>query len=298
MWQREMISTGRGTFEVFVCGSGEPLCITHLYSEFNELGNYFADMFNQSFQVYLVNLKEAGSSSKVSSEKELSMEETALDLEALRSALNIKKWGFAGHSTGGMLGLVYAFLFPHSLTKVMIGGASATNGYMEHSGSIYCGNNPLNPRLKELLSILKSAEPSREEKMKAGREWTEMSLNDPGKFEKYFSKPSSGKVVQKRLDYFSYTELPAYDIREKIRQLRIPAIVYCGEHDSQCPVDFSKEIAELIPDSKLYIFQKSNHVPFLEESAEFQKMVGDFSKLKDSQPLSPEGFLKFNQTFD
>lgn len=279
MWQRELVSTNRGTFEVFVCGSGEPLCITHLYSEFNERGNYFADMFIQSFKVYLVNLKEAGSSSKVSSEKELSMEETALDLEALRGALKIEKWGYAGHSTGGMLGLVYASSFPVPLTKVMVGGASATRGYMEDSGSIYCGKNPLNPRLKELLSILKSAESSREERMKAGREWTEMSLYDPGKFEEYFSKPSSGKVVQKRLDYYSFTELPAYDIREKIRQIHIPAIVYCGEHDSQCPVDFSQEIAELIPDARLYIFPKSNHVPFLEERETFQKMVGDFSKL-------------------
>ncbi|WP_409276194.1 alpha/beta fold hydrolase [Neobacillus sp. SCS-31] len=279
MWQRELISTVRGTFEVFVCGSGEPLCITHLYSEFNERGNYFADMFTQSFKVYLVNLKEAGYSIKVYNDKELSMEETVLDLEALRSALNIEKWGYAGHSTGGMLGLVYASSFSDSLTKVMVGGASASRGYMEHSGSIYCGNNPLNPRLKELLSIIKSAESSREERMKAGREWTEMSLYDPGKFEEYFSKPSSGKVVQKRLDYYSFTELSAYDMRERIRQIRIPAMVFCGEHDSQCPVDFSKEIAELIPNSKLYIFQKSNHVPFLEEREEFQKMVGDFSIL-------------------
>ncbi|WP_342772012.1 hypothetical protein [Neobacillus piezotolerans] len=75
MWQRELVSTERGTFEIFVCGSGEPLCITHLYSEFNERGNYFADMFIQSFKVYLVNLKEAGNSSKVCNEKELSMEE-------------------------------------------------------------------------------------------------------------------------------------------------------------------------------------------------------------------------------
>ncbi|WP_342772011.1 alpha/beta fold hydrolase [Neobacillus piezotolerans] len=200
-------------------------------------------------------------------------------MEALRSALNFEKWSFAGHSTGGMLGLVYASSFPDSLTKVMVGGASASRGYMEHSGSIYCGNNPLNPRLKELLSTLKSAESSREERMNAGREWTEMSLYNPGKFEEYFSKPSSGKVVPNRLDYYSYTELPAYDSRERIRQIRIPAIVFCGEHDSQCPVDFSKEIAELIPNSKLYIFQKSNHAPFLEEREEFQNMVGDFSKL-------------------
>lgn len=37
MWQKEFIHTNRGTFECFVKGHGEPICITHLYSQFNEI---------------------------------------------------------------------------------------------------------------------------------------------------------------------------------------------------------------------------------------------------------------------
>jgi proline iminopeptidase len=43
MWKQELIKTTRGEFEIFTQGTGTPLCITHLYSEFNQLGNYFAD---------------------------------------------------------------------------------------------------------------------------------------------------------------------------------------------------------------------------------------------------------------
>lgn len=91
MWSKELVNTERGIFEDFVCGNGDPLCITHLYSEFNERGNYFANMFVNLFKVYLVNLKEAGNSSKIQKLEELSMEETILDLETLRKALNIPK---------------------------------------------------------------------------------------------------------------------------------------------------------------------------------------------------------------
>lgn len=64
MWERMFISTSRGKFEIYTQGKGEPVCITHLYSEFNELGYYFADTFVSQFKIYLINLKEAGNSFK------------------------------------------------------------------------------------------------------------------------------------------------------------------------------------------------------------------------------------------
>lgn len=45
MWDRVMVETTRGSFEVFTAGEGEPICVTHLYSEFNETGDHFAEKF-------------------------------------------------------------------------------------------------------------------------------------------------------------------------------------------------------------------------------------------------------------
>ncbi len=33
MWKKEMIETTRGWFELFIYGEGNPLWVTHLYSE-------------------------------------------------------------------------------------------------------------------------------------------------------------------------------------------------------------------------------------------------------------------------
>lgn len=279
MWQQRLVQTERGQFEVFVAGKGAPLCVTHLYSEFNHLGNYFADFFADYFTVYLVNLKEAGKSARVKEEEELSMSQSVEDLEAVRKAMGFEQWNFGGHSTGGMLGLVYAAQYPGSLKSLIVGGASATNLYMEHRDSIYSAKNPANKRLKEIFLILKSSDSTREARMQAGREWTEMSLYDPDRFDDYFSKPSSGKVVQQRLDYFSYKELPNYDIRQAISKIDTPTVIYCGRHDSQCPFVFSEEIHQLMPASKFYVFEKSNHSPFLEEKGEFKKMIEDFYEM-------------------
>ncbi len=279
MWEQKLIKTERGDFEIFEAGNGEPLCVTHLYSEFNERGYHFADRFVDDFKVYLVNLKESGNSTEIKNEDELSMSETSKDLEAIRSALGYDSWNFAGHSTGGMLGLVYAADHPDSLNRLIVGGASATNEYVKDQNSIYSDKNPLNNRLKEVFSILKSYDATKEERVQAGRKWTEMSLNDPGRYDEYFSKPSSGKVVQKRLDYYSYTELPTYDIREDISRIKTPTIVFCGRNDSQCPFVYSEEVFHLVPNSTFYIYENSNHSPHLEEVEKFRGMVKDFNHL-------------------
>jgi pimeloyl-ACP methyl ester carboxylesterase len=279
MWERMFISTSRGKFEIFTQGKGEPVCITHLYSEFNELGYYFADTFVSQFKVYLINLKEAGNSCKAGIEDELSMKETSKDLEAIREALNYNKWCFAGHSTGGMLGLIYATMFPKSLTKLLVGGATATRRYMEHKGSIYSARSPLNKKLKKIFAVLKSPDSTTEERRNANREWTNMSLYNIERWDEYFKKPSSGKVVQKRLDYYSFNDLPNYDIQNELYQVTIPTIVYCGRYDAQCPLVFSEEINAGLKNSKLYIFEKSNHVPYLEEKEKFLQMVSDFKGL-------------------
>ncbi|NHM29927.1 alpha/beta fold hydrolase [Neobacillus terrae] len=279
MWKKSVIQTPRGIFELFTQGHGEPICVTHLYSEFNELGNYFADTLVNDFKVYLVNLKEAGNSCKAKTDKELSMKETVKDLESIREALGFKKWNFAGHSTGGMLGLVYSFVYPDSLTKLLVGGATATNKYMEHEGSMYSPNSPLNKQLKSIFSILQSSTSTSEERKNASRQWTSMSLYKPEKWDEYFSKPSSGRVIQKRLDYYSYKELPDYDIISELREVKLPTFIYCGKYDTQCPLIFSEEINSILKNSRLYVFESSNHSPFLEEKQKFACMISDFKAL-------------------
>lgn len=44
-WVAKMVTTPRGIFEVFIAGTGDPICVTHYYSAFTKRGNYFADMF-------------------------------------------------------------------------------------------------------------------------------------------------------------------------------------------------------------------------------------------------------------
>lgn len=274
-WEPTMVTTNRGTFEVFIAGDGKPICVTHFYSAFTKRGNYFADLFVEIGKVILVNLKECGNSELIVGEKELSMEESIDDLEAIRESLGYETWSFAGHSTGGMLGLLYAATYTDALDKLIVVGAAASNQYMHSKDSMYCKENPKNSRLREIFSILKSTETNQEQKGQAAKEWTEMSLRHPEKWNEYFSRPSSGRTVQRRLDFYNQY-LSSYDIRTSLRQIIAPTLVMCGRYDAQCPLSFSEEIHHLIEGSQLEVFEDSNHSPHIEEPERFGHVINHF----------------------
>lgn len=273
MWEERLIETKRGQFEVFKKGNGRPLCVTHLYSEFNKNGNLFANSFIDKYSVYLVNLAGCGQSTKGNGENKYSMESSVKDLEAIRVSLGFKTWDFAGHSTGGMLGLKYAIQSPESLDRIIVGGLSASSDYMNHPGSIYCSENPNNKRIREIYAVFKDVSATIEERRAVSKEWLMMSLYNESVYDEMISRPNSGKTVSDRLDYYSYKELPNYDLRPFLKDLKIPVYIYAGLHDAQCPYEFGVEAAKLIPNSTLKTFNLSNHNPFIEEEVEFKRFV-------------------------
>lgn len=273
MWKREFIETDRGVFEYFTTGQGEPLAVTHLYMAFDERGNLFANPFTENYKVYLINSRGAGDSVKPKKESELTMKEVVNDLEAFRESLGIEKWAFAGHSTGGMLALQYVVEAPDSLTKIIVGCAAASKDYAAHKDSIYCSENDNFQRIIEIMDLLNNSSTQQNERQKLSYEWALMSYHNEESLKKAMKRPNSGRTVGKNLDYFRKVDIKNFDIREKLKNINIPAFIFGGQHDAQCPVDFSVEIAKLIPTSSLKIFHKSNHNPYIEEEEEFRKFV-------------------------
>lgn len=276
-WTQSLLETSRGTFEIFIKGEGEPLCVTHHYSDFNTSGDYFAETFTESHQVILVNLREAGRSDKAIEPYQLSMLETVFDLEAIRETLGYNKWGFAGHSTGGMLGVIYGIYFSNSLKFNVIVGAAAREYATFSEDCIYNKKHFHYKRMQELMEALKRSDLSQDERNNLSIERTKLSLYDPERYHEYFNLNINKKMAAARLNFFS-RELQIYDVTRKLKLITSPTLIMCGKHDVQCPLIYSKEMNEHIPDSKLVVFDHSNHYPFLEEKDPFKEAFSDFIK--------------------
>ncbi|WP_062235912.1 alpha/beta fold hydrolase [Fictibacillus sp. FJAT-27399] len=273
-WETKMISTERGSFEVFSKGQGPALCVTHLYSEFNETGDRFADTFTETNQVFLVNLREAGRSEQAHEPYQLSMIETVLDLEAVRLELGIQSWNVAGHSTGGMLGLVYGMRHPQSIDSLIIAGSAAREYASSSPYCIYHQEHPQFEKMQMLIERLKT-NLSEEERSRCSRERTKLSLHEPDRYDEYFTGDVHKSMSASRMNFFA-REILLFDITKQLHKVTARTLVICGAHDVQCPLPFSREIAELIPNAELEVFNDSNHYPFLEEAEKFSRVIKEF----------------------
>ncbi|WP_144506247.1 response regulator [Bacillus mycoides] len=100
-----------------------------------------------------------------------------------------------------------------------------------------------------------------------------MSLYNESAYDEMITRPNSGKTVSKRLDYFSYKELPTFDLRPQLESVNMEAHIYAGIYDAQCPHECAIEVAELMPNAILTTFEYSNHYPYIEEEEPFKKFV-------------------------
>ncbi|MGB8955230.1 MAG: alpha/beta hydrolase [Tumebacillaceae bacterium] len=273
MWNTKLIDTARGVFEVFIKGEGQPICVTHHYTEFSEQGHYFAEPFTATHKTILVNLREAGRSVGAEGDEQLTMRETVEDLEAIREAMGYEKWAYAGTSTGGMIGLTYGIYHSGSLTFLIVAGATASRDYMDQAGCIYNSNHQHNVRVQELLAIINNPATTPEERGPAVREWTQMSIFRPEKFDDYFNTPGKGGKTHPRRLRGYINELADYDIRDSLQRIQVPTLVVCGRHDAQCPLESSEEIHRLTPGSQLAIIEESNHYPYLENPGQFNDVI-------------------------
>lgn len=275
MWEQRLIETTRGTFEVFVKGNGTPLCITHYYSVFNTSCDYFAEAFTAHHKVYLVNLRQCGRSEKVTAPYMYGFLETVFDLEAIRCALNFHTWAYAGHSTGGILGIVYGIYFSNSLSHSVIVGAAAREYMTFSSACIYNEAHPSFMRMQQLFQLLQQPHLSPATRKAYTIERTQLSLYRPEAYATYFSQNIQKQLSNERLEFFN-REIQLFDVTRKLSFMTAPTLVICGQHDVQCPVTYSIELAAQLPNATLVLFDESNHYPFLEEQAHFQQVYTDF----------------------
>ncbi|TDQ41168.1 alpha/beta fold hydrolase [Aureibacillus halotolerans] len=270
-WKRELVETNRGTFEVFVKGAGQPVCVTHHYSEFNETGDFFAEGFIDTHKVYLVNLREAGASASAEHAYQFSMIEAVYDLESIREAIGYSAWTFAGHSTGGMIGILYGIHFSESLDALLIVGAAA-RAYMDAPECIYHQDHAKFSIMQHYLEKLKCPELPQEERKTITRERTKLSLYHPEQYDTCFSPLITKSICAARLDFFA-REMMTFDVTRQLYRVMTKTIIFCGVHDVQCPIAFSEEMHDFVANSQFYRFEHSNHYPFLEEKNRFHDLI-------------------------
>lgn len=197
------------------------------------------------------------------------------DVEALRVHLDADRLVMAGGSYGGFIAMEYALRHPDRVLALVLRDTAAHHGFAESA------------RINALSSTRVSVDHDRYDRIMAGQCRDDADLEDCWRaiVPLYDHDPDPARV-QARLDSTIYhaathnwafaQNMPAYDLRPRLPELRCPTLVTVGRHDWITPVDASEEIAALIPGAKLVVFEESGHSPQLEEPVRFQRVVREF----------------------
>jgi pimeloyl-ACP methyl ester carboxylesterase len=248
--------------DYFVIGQGTPLVMI-MGMGFGRKGWRFqTDFFRRYFQVITFDNRGAGNSDKPDGPYSIRM--MAEDTIGLMDYLHIEKAHILGISLGGMIAQELAINFPQRVDKLVLGSTfcqqdNNTNGeYPEWNQAVesrFKGNyNPMfdklfNKRMSRMIfgSVLKRA------LKKAGEAG---NLGMAGQY-------------QASLKHHTADRLP---------QIKSPTLVIGGTADKVIIPGSYKVISNLIPGSKLVMFENGSHSIFVEARGRFNQEVLNFLK--------------------
>jgi pimeloyl-ACP methyl ester carboxylesterase len=120
------------------------------------------------------------------------------------------------------------------------------------------------------------------------RENLHRSVREPARFERAMDEIlERSSFSPERLRWTVEFGGPAYDVRDQLREIRIPTLIIHGEEDQLVPSSRAHELHEGIDGSRLVLVPKCGHWPHVEQRLRFVNAVREFLGLDEPTRRSP-----------
>ena len=166
--------------------------------------------------------------------------------------LGLKKVILVGNSLGGHVALVHAKLFPLNTKALVLTGSSGL--YENAMGDTYPRRGDYDFIKNKTQNVFYSPEIATKEVVDEVFE----AVNDRRKVLKILA------VAKSAIRHNMAKDLP---------KISIPTALIWGENDSVTPPEVAKEFNKLLPNSKLFWFEKCGHAPMMEHPEKFNNTV-------------------------
>ena len=161
----------------------------------------------------------------------------------------------AGHSLGGAIVMLYALKYPQDLKGVILVGTGARL----RVSPVY---------LSELEEALKGDMAS----------WVRRMREHYGKLDLVERED----LVRKHLEIGPLAQLndllccDRFDVMDRVQELKVPALIVCGDEDVMTPLKFADYLESQIPEAKKVVLEGATHHLFLEKPGEFNRVISEF----------------------
>lgn len=271
LWYR---IAGQGTPLLLIPG-GPGVSHSYFYPSMERLAS--------SFQVIYFDAFGRGQSERAKDSSEYSLSHDIDDVEGLRKALGLGKIAVYGQSYGGLVAQGYALRYPQSLSKLILAN-TLHSAEMWQKSNDSC-NNEIQNQYPEVWAELQQL------RAKGGVSCEATYQKIQGRVPLsllYFCDPSNSSVTwDLNLEVYCQIAGPDADIvvggdvssvdfRAQLRGIAVPALVLAGRFDRVAIPRYSLQYRTLMPQAEFVMFEKSGHLPFVEEPELHDSIVRAF----------------------
>jgi len=233
--------------------------------------------FEREFKVVYVNTRGSGSSTRPQDDLRMSTSAMIDDLEALRRYWNLTTLDVLGHSGGGAIVLGFAERYPDRVRKLVMVDAEVTDLYPSPAGDSMVRRWKHDP--EHAVWTVHISDPVRDDQTFAQnlRDTLGLYLYQPSRTAQKFATTLPGGVSYWAAAHWEKSDrMMPMPQSQDLRMVKAQSLIIVGRHDFVCPVGMSKRAHEGIKGSKLVIFEKTGHVPWIEEPGKFFPLVKRF----------------------
>lgn len=256
---------------------GRPLLIVNGGPGFDHgylLSSPVWDELAKTRRVVMYDQRGTGRSTPVKPETSLTLGDQLADIEAVRKSLGADDIDLLGHSYGGTLVMAYTARYPQRVKKLLIVDSAAP----KWKDTIFLFSQVF-PDVNERVDGFEFASQFGDRAAIEGgvREYLSMIFWDPDHrdaFLRQVSLKGFSRQVNEALD----ADMGRYDLNPELPKFRLPVLVITGRYDMNVAPVVAWKIHKAIPGSRLVIFERSSHLPFLEEPERFKREVEEFLK--------------------
>jgi L-proline amide hydrolase len=177
-------------------------------------------------------------------------------LQSVRDGLGLGRIHLFGSSWGGMLALEYALTQPDGLASLVLNSTpTSAPRWAEETARLAEGLDEQEFRRRHICRLGPEPEVLQRARAKFGKQVYE-TMWGPNEF------TVTGT-------------LQAWDVIDRLGEIGVPTLITSGRHD-ECTPKLVEPLHKGITGSEWVIFEKSAHMPYLEEPERYLETVGDF----------------------
>jgi 3-oxoadipate enol-lactonase len=190
------------------------------------------------------------------------LEQLADDLQALLKHLKIEQPHYVGLSMGGMIGQTAALKYPGLFRSMTL--CDTTSRYPAEAQPMWTDRIGI----AESKGMAPLVQPTLE------RWFTEsFRKNHPDKV-----KPIAALIEKTPAAGYAgcCAAIPKINVTPRLKELKVPTLVICGNDDPATPPAMAREIQENIPGAKLALIPQAAHLANIEQPEAFNRALADF----------------------